>query len=152
MAILDTSKKPFIQDRDNDVFIGINLPFKKSEGSEGYFLSTTTTIDAVKNNVKLLLSTDKGERIFQPNLGIGLRRFLFEPITGETTLAIQNEIVDTFNFWLPFITIKDIQVETTSADGTNPNQISINVIFNLDKDPNTRIRCHIQIEIIKYLM
>ncbi len=145
MAILDTSKKPFIQDRDNDVFIGINLPFKKSEGSEGYFLSTTTTIEAVKNNVKLLLSTDKGERIFQPNLGIGLRRFLFEPITGETTLAIQNEIVDTFNFWLPFITIKDIQVETTSADGTNPNQISINVIFNLDKDPNTLESVQVQI-------
>ena len=77
MAILDTSKKPFIQDRDNEVFIGINLPFKKSEGSEGYFLSTTTTIEAVKNNVKLLLSTDKGERIFQPNLGVGLRRFFF---------------------------------------------------------------------------
>ena len=145
MAILDTSKKPFIQDRDNAVFIGINLPFKKSEGSDGYFLSTTTTIDAVKNNVKLLLSTDKGERIFQPNLGIGLRRFLFEPITGETTLAIQNEIVDTFNFWLPFITIKDIQVETTSADGTNPNQISINVIFNLDKDPNTLESVQVQI-------
>ena len=145
MAILDTSKKPFIQDRDNDVFIGINLPFKKSEGSEGYFLSTTTTIDAVKNNVKLLLSTDKGERIFQPNLGIGLRRFLFEPITGETTLAIQNEIIDTFNFWLPFITIKDIKVETTSADGTNPNQISINVIFNLDKDPNTLESVQVQI-------
>ena len=145
MAILDTSKKPFIQDRNNDVFIGINLPFKKSEGSEGYFLSTTTTIDAVKNNVKLLLSTDKGERIFQPNLGIGLRRFLFEPITGETTLAIQNEIIDTFNFWLPFITIKDIQVETTSADGTNPNQISINVIFNLDKDPNTLESVQVQI-------
>ena len=145
MAILDTSKKPFIQDRNNDVFIGINLPFKKSEGSEGYFLSTTTTIDAVKNNVKLLLSTDKGERIFQPNLGIGLRRFLFEPITGETTLAIQNEIIDTFNFWLPFITIRDIQVETTSADGTNPNQISINVIFNLDKDPNTLESVQVQI-------
>ena len=145
MAVLDVSKKPFIQDRDNDVFIGINLPFKKSEGSEGYFLSTTTTIEAVKNNVKLLLSTDKGERIFQPNLGIGLRRFLFEPITVETTLAIQNEIVDTFNFWLPFITIKDIQVETTSADGTNPNQISINVIFNLDKDPNTLESVQVQI-------
>ncbi len=145
MAILDTSKKPFIQDRDNNVFIGINLPFKKSEGSEGYFLSTTTTIDAVKNNVKLLLSTDKGERIFQPNLGVGLRRFLFEPITGETTLAIQNEIVDTFNFWLPFITIKDIQVETTSADGTNLNQISLNVIFNLDKDPNTLESVQVQI-------
>ena len=145
MAILDTSKKPFIQDRDNEVFIGINLPFKKSEGSEGYFLSTTTTIEAVKNNVKLLLSTDKGERIFQPNLGIGLRRFLFEPITGETTTNIQNEIVETFNFWLPFVTIKDIQVETTSADGINPNQISVNVIFNLDKSPNSLESVQVQV-------
>ena len=74
-----------------------------------------------------------------------MRRFLFEPITGETTLAIQNEIVDTFNFWLPFITIKDIQVETTSADGTNLNQISLNVIFNLDKDPNTLESVQVQI-------
>ena len=138
MAILDTSKKPFIQDRDNDVFIGINLPFKKSEGSEGYFLSTTTTIDAVKNNVKLLLSTDKGERIFQPNLGIGLRRFLFEPITGETTLAIQNEIVDTFNFWLPFVQVRDLQVGMAQqTSGDNNNKLIINVIFNIVRDPNT---------------
>ena len=145
MAVLDTSKKPFIQDRDNNVFIGINLPFKKSEGSEGYFLSTTTTIEAIKNNIKLLLSTDKGERIFQPNLGIGLRRFLFEQIENETILAIQNEIIDTFNFWLPFVTIQDIQIETTSADGTNQNQISINVIFNLNKDPNTLESVQVQI-------
>ena len=138
MAILDTSKKPFIQDRDYDVFIGINLPFKKSEGSEGYFLSTTTTIDAVKNNVKLLLSTDKGERIFQPNLGIGLRRFLFEPITGETTLAIQNEIVDTFNFWLPFVQVKDLQIKMSSpSDSVNTNKMIINVVFNITRDPNT---------------
>ena len=77
MAVLDTSKKPFIQDRDDNIYIGIDLPFRKSESGEGYFASTSTTIDAVKNNVRTLLSTDKGERIFQPNLGVDLRRFIW---------------------------------------------------------------------------
>ena len=145
MAVLDTSKKPFIQDRDDNIFIGIDLPFHKSEGSEGYFASTSTTIDAVKNNVRLLLSTEKGERIFQPNLGVGLRRFLFEQITNETTIAIQDEIIESFNFWLPFVKIKDIQVKFSEADGIEPNQIYINVIFNLSKDPNTLESVQVQI-------
>lgn len=145
MAVLDTSKKPFIQDRDDNIFIGIDLPFHKSEGSEGYFASTSTTIDAVKNNVRLLLSTEKGERMFQPNLGVGLRRFLFEQITNETTIAIQDEIIESFNFWLPFVKIKDIQVKFSEADGIEPNQISINVIFNLSKDPNTLESVQVQI-------
>ena len=137
MAIIDRNKKPFIQDRDTNVFIGVDLPFRKSEGSEGYFASTSTTIEAIRNNVKLLLLTRKGERIFQPNLGVDLSKFLFEQITPETILGIQNEIIETFNFWLPFITIRDIQIETSSTDGSSQNQISINVVFNLDKDPNT---------------
>ena len=145
MAILDTSKKPFIQDRDDNIFIGIDLPFHKSEGSEGYFASTSTTIDAVKNNVRLLLSTEKGERMFQPNLGVGLRRFLFEQITNETTIAIQDEIIESFNFWLPFVKIKDIQVKFSEADGIEPNQIYINVIFNLSKDSNTLESVQVQI-------
>ena len=67
MAILDTSKKPLVNDRNtndqfgDEVFIGIDLPFHKSNGKEGYFASTKFTIDAVKNNVKALLSTKKGE-------------------------------------------------------------------------------------------
>ena len=73
MAILDKTKKPYIADRDNKVFIGIDLPIRKSDGSEGYFASTSTTIEAVKNNIKNLLLTERGERIMQPFLGLNLR-------------------------------------------------------------------------------
>ena len=72
MAIKDTSKKPFVEDRDSNIFIGIDLPFRKSDGSEGWFASTSTTIDAVKNNIRNLLMTHSGERLMQPNLGLNL--------------------------------------------------------------------------------
>ena len=52
MAVKNISKKPFIEDRNDDIFIGIDLPFRKANVVEGFFKSTTTTIQAVKNNIK----------------------------------------------------------------------------------------------------
>jgi phage baseplate assembly protein W len=133
MAIRDTQKKPFIQDRDENIFIGIDYPFHRSTGAEGWFKSTSTTIDAVKNNIKLLLQTERGERLMQPNLGVALKRFLFQQIDSDTIVAMQDEIIDTMNFWLPFVEIKDIQVATDD----DRNTIKINVTFNIIRDPNT---------------
>ena len=138
MAIKDIAKKPFIEDRNDNIFIGIDLPFRKSDGVEGWFAATTTTIKAVKNNIKNLLSTHKGERYMQPNMGLNLRKFLFEQFTDELRLQIENDILDTFNFWLPFVQVKDLQIKMSSpSDSVNTNKMIINVVFNITRDPNT---------------
>ena len=139
MAIKDTYKKPFIEDRDNNVFIGIDLPFRKSDGIEGWFASTTTTIKAVKNNIRNLLNTHKGERFMQPNIGLNLRKFQFEQFTDELRLQIENDILDTFEFWLPFIQVRDLKVQMSdaTAGSVNNNKLIISVVFNITRDPNT---------------
>ena len=139
MAIKDLSKKPFIEDRDDNVFIGIDLPFRKSDGIEGGFASTTTTITAVKNNIRNLLSTHKGERFMQPNIGLNLRKFQFEQFTDELRLQIENDILDTFEFWLPFVQVRDLEVQMSevTAGGVNNNKLIISVVFNIKRDPNT---------------
>jgi len=137
MAFRDTKKKPFIEDRDDNVFIGIDLPFRRSDGKEGYFASTTTTIEAVKNNIKNLVQTNKGERFMQPELGLNLRSYMFEQVTDETIINIQNDIVDTFKVWLPFVEIQDIQVSANETDAVGRNKLLINIIFNITKDPTS---------------
>tara|TARA_Y100000034_G_scaffold117655_1_gene157353 strand:+ start:887 stop:1330 length:444 start_codon:yes stop_codon:yes gene_type:complete len=137
MAILDTTKKPYVADRDELVFIGMDYPFHKSNGVEGWFASTDTTIKAVKNNIKMLLMTEKGERFLQPNMGMNFRRFLFEQFTDDTRIAIENEIVDTFSFWLPFVEIRDIEIFMGDDDAVGKNRLSIKVLFNIKRDPNT---------------
>ena len=94
MAIKDLSKKQFVEDRNENIFIGIDLPFRKGENSEGWFASTTTTIDAVKNNIRNLLRTHKGERLMHPNMGLNLRNLLFEPNMQELDMRIQSEITE----------------------------------------------------------
>tara|TARA_Y100000034_G_scaffold111203_1_gene144005 strand:+ start:348 stop:797 length:450 start_codon:yes stop_codon:yes gene_type:complete len=139
MAIIDTNKtkKPYIEDRDEDIFVGIDLPFRVGD-IEGYFASTKTVLDAVKVNIRNLLQTELGERVFQPNLGVKLRRFLFEPFTDETKLQIQNSVFDTFSFWLPFVDIVNVTVNMheSTADIDN-NTLKIFVEFSLKKDPTT---------------
>ena len=138
MAIKDTSRKPFTQDNDTKVKVGIDLPIRRGDDLDGFFASTSTTIEAVKNNIRNLLQTEEGERFFQPNLGIGLRTLLFEHIKEENLLGIQNAILDKFDFWLPFVEIRDIQVlSREDSDDIGANEIRIKIDFNIKQDPNT---------------
>jgi|TARA_B100000073_G_scaffold126724_1_gene103729 phage baseplate assembly protein W len=133
MAILDRRKNRFIEDNDTRVSVGMEFPLGRSTGGDGYFTSTKTTIDAVKNNIKLLLQTHRGERVFQPNLGMNLRSLIFEPLTEDITIQVENNIVDVFSRWLPFVDLRDIQV----VRDDNLNQVNINITFSVRRAPNS---------------
>ena len=133
MAIPDRRVKRFVEDRDTRVSVGLDLPIARQAGDQGgYFATTKTTMDAIKNDVRLLLMTERGERLFQPFLGMNIRRFLFEQITDDTAIEIENDIVDTFQTWLPFVELRDIDVDLGDQDR---NKISINITFNIRNAP-----------------
>ena len=90
MPILDRRKDRFLEDQDTRVSVGIDFPFGRVGNGDGFFKTTKTTIDAIKNNIKLLLQTNQGERMFQPNLGMNLRNLLFEEMTEDLTIQIEN--------------------------------------------------------------
>jgi phage baseplate assembly protein W len=138
MAIKDISRKPYIEDNDTKVKIGIDLPIRRSSDVDGFFATTSTTIEAVKNNIRNLLQTNEGERFMQPNLGLNLRAILFEHINDENLIGVQDSILDKMNFWLPFVEVRDIQV--LSRDNTTDigaNEIRVKILFNIKQDPNT---------------
>ena len=138
MAVKDTSRKPYIQDNDTNVKIGIDLPIRRGDESDGFFATTSTTIEAVKNNIRNLLQTNEGERFFQPNLGLNLRTMLFEHITNENLIGIQDSILDKMEFWLPFVEVRDIQVLTrNNTTDIRANEVRVKILFNIKQDPNT---------------
>ena len=134
MPILDRRKDRFVEDQDTRVSVGIDFPFARVPNRDGYFKTTKTTVESIKNNIKLLLQTQQGERVFQPSLGMNLKQFLFEQITEDTSIQIENNIVDVFETWLPFVELRDIQINT---DNQNKNQIDINIVFNIKRAPSS---------------
>jgi len=133
VAIPNRRVKRFVEDLDTRVSVGLDLPIARQAGdNQGYFATTKTTIDAIKNDIRLLLMTQRGERLFQPFLGMNIRRFLFEQITDDTAIEIENDIVDTIQTWLPFVELRDIDVDLGDQDR---NKISINITFNIRNAP-----------------
>ncbi len=133
MAILDRRKDRFVEDQDKRVSVGIDFPFGRVGGGDGYFKSTKTTVESIKNNIRLLLQTHQGERVFQPGLGMNLRSLIFEPLTEDITIQIENNIVDVFSKWLPFVDLRNIVVERRD----DLNQVNINMDFSIRRAPNS---------------
>ena len=133
MAILDRKKNRFVEDQDTRVSVGIDFPLGRVPNGDGYFKTTKTTVDSIKNNIRLLLQTNTGERVFQPALGMNLRQLLFEPLDENLTIQMENNIVDTFERWLPFVELKNIEIERRDE----LSQVNINIQFNIKRAPNS---------------
>ena len=111
MPILDRRTNQFIEDKDKRVSVGIDFPFARVPNQEGYFATTKTTIESVKNNIRLLLQTQRGERPFQPFLGANLRGLLFEPADALTKIALRENIFDVLKNHEPRIEVQDIDIK-----------------------------------------
>mgnify|MGYP000240371746 FL=1 len=96
-------------DFKKDVAVGVKLPFGKPNGL--FTLSYTTEEQAV-SNLKNLLLTKKGERPFQPLFGSDVYAQLFENIDLNLSDRISETLSKDIKFWLPYIVIDNIDIET----------------------------------------
>lgn len=95
-------------DLQPDVAIGVMLPFGKPKGL--FQLSYTTEQQAV-SNLKSLLLTRKGERLFQPNFGSDVYSLMFENIDSDLSSQLDESLRVDIEYWLPYIIIDDINIE-----------------------------------------
>jgi phage baseplate assembly protein W len=78
---------------------------------------------AVIRSIRNLLSTNQGERLFQPEVGSSLNALLFEPVSSITATLIQNEIVRMIQNYEPRATVS--QVDVTALPDSNKFNVSI---------------------------
>ena len=112
--------------------LGLKLPLNRGD-VEGYFESTFITLDAAKENIKSLLKTRKTERVFQPELGVGLEDILFEQMDNEIHTILSDRIHSAFKTWLPYVGIKQIIIEESN---TQSNRLNIKIDFFINNLPN----------------
>ena len=97
----------------NGFTYGINFPFKDSR--RGDFLELTQLeSQQVKSDLIHLLLTRKGSRYYLPEFGTRLYEFLFEPFDGLTFDAIQSDIRDAVQNFMPNLLLNQITI--TPAD------------------------------------
>jgi len=103
--------------------ISVSLPLVL-DSSDGPYRLNKNLGQVVKQNFKNLLLTSPGERIMIPEFGVGLRRFLFESITGGTKEKIVTAIQEQVDEYMPFVELRQIKFFTNE----NNKQIALNEI------------------------
>lgn len=86
-----------------------------------------TNVDAVKQSLRNLLLTDRGERPFQPKLGGHIRAMLFENITAQTFITMQEHIKDVIEAHEPRADVIDVVVAQTFND----HEVQVTIVFRV---------------------
>jgi phage baseplate assembly protein W len=91
------------------LYSDIDLTFMRTPGRNDIALSFDEL--AVIRALRYLLLTKNYERPFQPNLGSGIQKMLFEPINPLTANQLKTEIRTTINNHEPRVNLQDVIVK-----------------------------------------
>ena len=106
------------------VGIGVDLPFSAG----GVFTPNYLTKQAVKNHLINYFLTNPGERPGNPDVGGGLRRFIFEQIASNTLEYLQEDIQAKIATQVPQITLRDLKVLQSTYD-IDSNIITVEIYY-----------------------
>jgi len=67
-------------------------------------------------NLKMVVLTNPGERVMQPDFGAGIRQLLFEPANTNTVEDVKNKIQTQVNRYLPYINLLELNVFVSETD------------------------------------
>ena len=77
---------------------------------DGPYRLNKTLKDVGRQNLKMLVLTNPGERIMNPDFGVGISQFIFEPETDIMFLNIRQRIINQVQEYLPYILINSINI------------------------------------------
>lgn len=99
----------------NGKYININYPFKDS--GKGFFLDLNDEdSQAIKADLLHLILTRRGQRLYKPDFGTDLLKFIFEPEDGMTMAGIKEEIYNVVKTYLPQLQIDELSIVESDED------------------------------------
>jgi phage baseplate assembly protein W len=103
---------------------GVAFPPKVERGG----LATSEGPENVRESLRVILTTEPGERPARPLFGAGLGRFLGEPNTPSTWRLIRDRVEQAVGDWEPRVALESVDV---GPDGDDPGAAAVAVTYRL---------------------
>lgn len=104
---------------------GVAFPVGLSGGSRVAFSQGP---DNIATALRIILSTEPGERVMLPAFGTGLRRYLYEPNVAVTHHLIEEAVRRAVHRWEPRVQLEQVEV---APDRDDPRTARIAVRYRL---------------------
>jgi uncharacterized protein len=101
--------------KDAGRIFGRGIKFPPAVGPDGR-MRWSAGEENIREAIRIILMTEPGERLYLPEFGAGLGRFLFEPNTVGTRQKIQDRITGILGAWEPRIRLESVAVDPDPLD------------------------------------
>ena len=96
---------------------------------DGPYRLNRTLKEVVAQNLKMLVLTSPGERVMEPDFGVGLYNFLFELNTTHTRTSIKEKIRQQVKKYMPFITRMKIEFGEHEGMEIDRNYLAVVITY-----------------------
>ena len=97
---------------------------------DGAFENLQDLISVTTQNLKMILLTAPGEKIMDPEFGVGMRNYLFEQNDISTYTKIKSNINRQVRKYLPFVDIEEVNFRSEVADfDIQSNRVNVTIRF-----------------------
>ncbi len=99
-------------------FLGVGFKFPLQVDENTGRMKTVSYEEDIKEAIKIILSTKKGERIRNPEFGCGIYEYAFETIDFATISNMKREVEKALVLWEPRIEEIEVNIDDSqSGDG-----------------------------------
>jgi phage baseplate assembly protein W len=96
-------------------FLGVGWRFPVQVDSAGN-IATSAFEQDIREAIRIILSTTKGERTMRPDFGCGIHDFVFDSMSTTTIGLIESSVREALIRWEPRIELLNIRVSTEAAE------------------------------------
>jgi phage baseplate assembly protein W len=106
--------------------LAIKLPLIRDDADGFKTIKSFRTL--IKQNLKMLILTNTGERVMIPNYGVGINKFLFQNWSDSTFASIETEILEQVAVYMPVVSITEMSFIPNAA---SPNALIIKIHYTI---------------------
>jgi phage baseplate assembly protein W len=96
-------------------FLGVGWAFAVCLDPDGT-VATAAYEEDIRQAIRIILGTDRGERLMRPEFGAGLKAFVFEPVSPTTMQLVGKRVEEALTDWEPRIDVLGVNVGTDAAE------------------------------------
>jgi phage baseplate assembly protein W len=84
--------------------------------------------EMIRQNLKMLILTNPGERMMDPNFGVGMKQFLFQTYSENVYAEIDSKIREQVSIYIPAVKIQDVKFYSIEEDS---NILKFRLVYSI---------------------
>ena len=90
-------------------FLGVGWAFPPHLEADGEIAEAVYEED-IRQAIRIIIFTNRGERLMRPDFGAGLNDFIFEPVSTTTMEAVETRVRESLITWEARIDVQEVKV------------------------------------------